>query len=233
MSTLSPAHSLEFAPAAPPVAVNTVSPALAGRSVSKRVLDIVGSTIGLMLLSPVMLVVAAAVRLDSAGPVLFRQRRLGQGGRVFWVLKFRTMTTDAEHRLDELESLNESKGGVLFKMRSDPRVTRIGKFLRRTSLDELPQLFNVVKGEMSLVGPRPLQLRDCVLLEELDRAGYAQRLTVPPGVTGPWQVGGRSDVDCHGMLRLDLDYVERWSLGLDLRILCRTVVVVLAGRGAC
>ena len=233
MSTLSPAHSLEFAPAAPPVAVNTVSPALAGRSVSKRVLDIVGSTIGLMLLSPVMLVVAAAVRLDSAGPILFRQRRLGQGGRVFWVLKFRTMTTDAEHRLDELESLNESKGGVLFKMRSDPRVTRIGKFLRRTSLDELPQLFNVVKGEMSLVGPRPLQLRDCVLLEELDRAGYAQRLTVPPGVTGPWQVGGRSDVDCHGMLRLDLDYVERWSLGLDLRILCRTVVVVLAGRGAC
>jgi exopolysaccharide biosynthesis polyprenyl glycosylphosphotransferase len=233
MSTLTPTHSLEFATPAPAVVIDRVQPAVAGCSVAKRAIDVVGSAMGLIMLAPVMLVVAVMVRLDSAGPVLFRQRRLGLGGRSFWVLKFRTMTTDAEHRLGDLEALNESAGGVLFKIRSDPRVTRLGRFLRRTSLDELPQLFNVLRGEMSLVGPRPLQLRDCERLEALDPAGYTQRLTVLPGVTGPWQVGGRSDVDCHGMLRLDLEYVENWSLGLDIRILCRTVYVVLAGRGAC
>ncbi len=233
MSTLTPTHTLEFSPPAPAVVIDCTEPTAAGCSVAKRVIDWVGAAIGLLMLSPVMLVVAAMVRLDSAGPVIFRQRRLGQGGRAFWVLKFRTMTTDAEHRLGDLEALNESAGGVLFKIRSDPRVTRLGRFLRRTSLDELPQLFNVLRGEMSLVGPRPLQLRDCERLEALDPASYNQRLTVLPGVTGPWQVGGRSDVDCHGMLRLDLDYIENWSLGLDLRILFRTVYVVLARRGAC
>lgn len=233
MSTLTPTHAMEFAPTAPAAASDRLETAAAGRSVAKRVIDVVGSAIGLIMLCPVMLIVALAIRLDSRGPILFRQRRLGQSGRCFWVLKFRTMTTDAELRLGELEALNESAGGVLFKIRSDPRVTRIGRFLRRTSLDELPQLFNVLRGEMSLVGPRPLQLRDCERLEAMDPAGYHQRLTVPPGVTGPWQVGGRSDLDSDGMMKLDLGYVENWSLALDLRILVQTVYVVLAGRGAC
>lgn len=235
MSSLTPTHPYDLATSVRslPAEGDTMAPSLAARSVSKRVLDLVGSALGLIMLAPLMAIVAVMVRLDSSGPILFRQKRMGLQGRQFWVLKFRTMTTDAEHRLGELESLNESKGGVLFKIKSDPRVTRLGRFLRRTSLDELPQLFNVLKGEMSLVGPRPLQMRDCQKLEEVDPQGYAQRLTTPPGVTGPWQVGGRSEVDSQGMLRLDLEYIEQWSLALDLQILCRTVVVVLAGKGAC
>jgi lipopolysaccharide/colanic/teichoic acid biosynthesis glycosyltransferase len=204
-----------------------------GLELVKRTMDVVGSAFALVLLMPVLLLVAALIRLDSPGPALFRQRRLGRGGRTFWCLKFRTMTADAERRLAELEPLNESAGGVLFKIRQDPRVTRIGRLLRKTSLDELPQFFNVLKGEMALVGPRPLQLRDCELLEAMDPEGFRRRLDVPQGLTGAWQVGGRSELDSDGMLRLDLDYVDRWSIGLDIRILCRTVVVVIAGRGAC
>ena len=235
MSTLSPphAHSLDFAAAPATEAASETAVASAGRSACKRVIDVVGSAAGLLMLAPVLLVVALLVRRDSPGPMLFRQRRLGRDGRPFWCLKFRTMAADAERRVAELEARNESAGGVLFKIKDDPRVTPLGRVLRRTSLDELPQLVNVLKGEMSLVGPRPLQLRDCERLEAADPAGFARRLAVPPGLTGPWQVGGRSDVDAEGMLRLDLEYVERWSLGLDLAILCRTVVVVLAGRGAC
>jgi lipopolysaccharide/colanic/teichoic acid biosynthesis glycosyltransferase len=179
-----------------------------------------------------MALIALLIRLDSPGPVLFRQLRQGQGGRIFWFWKFRTMSLDAEHRLGELEALNESAGRVLFKIRRDPRVTRLGRFLRRSSLDELPQLFHVLRGEMSLVGPRPLQLRDCERLKEQEPEGYARRLTVRPGLTGAWQVGGRSATDSRSMLRLDLDYIDRWSLRLDQWILCRTVVVVLLGRGA-
>ena len=200
---------------------------------AKRAVDLAGAGTGLAMLALPMLAVALLVRLTSRGPALFRQARRGQDGRVFEVMKFRTMATDAERRLGELEALNESAGGVLFKIKLDPRVTPLGKFLRKTSLDELPQLFNVLKGEMSLVGPRPLQLRDCALLEAMDPEGYARRLEVLPGVTGPWQVGGRSEVDCRGMLRLDLDYVQNRSLATDLKILARTVVVVLVGRGAC
>jgi lipopolysaccharide/colanic/teichoic acid biosynthesis glycosyltransferase len=142
------------------------------------------------------------------------------------------MTADAEHRLHDLEPLNEAVGGVLFKMRRDPRVTPLGRWLRRMSLDELPQLLNVLRGEMSLVGPRPLQMRDVALLEQLEPDAYARRLTVLPGLTGAWQVGGRSETDSLGMLRLDLDYIERWSLWRDLAILFRTVGAVLRGRGA-
>jgi lipopolysaccharide/colanic/teichoic acid biosynthesis glycosyltransferase len=142
------------------------------------------------------------------------------------------MTADAEHRLRDLESLNEAVGGVLFKMRRDPRVTPLGRWLRCTSVDELPQLVNVLRGEMSLVGPRPLQMRDAALLEQLEPDAYRHRLTVLPGLTGAWQVGGRSETDSLGMLRLDLDYIECWSLWRDLGILCRTVGVVLRGRGA-
>jgi lipopolysaccharide/colanic/teichoic acid biosynthesis glycosyltransferase len=210
-----------------------IAPAVSARSLAKRSMDVVGSLLGLICLTPVLAVVALLIRLDSRGPILFRQQRMGLGGRVFWCLKFRTMVPDAEQRLRDLEARNESAGGVLFKIKDDPRVTPLGRFLRRSSLDELPQLWNVLVGEMSLVGPRPLQLRDSEKLEELDPEGYARRLTVLPGVTGPWQVGGRSAVDSGRMLRLDLDYVEKWSIGIDLTILVKTVVVVLGRRGAC
>ncbi|QEH39217.1 UDP-glucose:undecaprenyl-phosphate glucose-1-phosphate transferase (plasmid) [Aquisphaera giovannonii] len=198
----------------------------------KHLLDYAGAFAGLLLLSPVMLAVAMLIRLDSPGPVMFRQLRRGHRGRLFWVLKFRTMVVDAEQKLKELEKRNESAGGVLFKLREDPRVTPLGRFLRRSSLDELPQLINVLRGEMSLVGPRPLQLRDSDNLESLDPGGYLRRLAVRPGLTGPWQVGGRSDVDHERMVTLDLDYIDNWSLGLDLRIIVRTFWVVIAGRGA-
>ena len=206
--------------------------AAAMRSPTKRLIDLLGASLGLVLLFPFMVLIAILVRLTSPGPILFRQLRQGQGGRPFWFLKFRTMTADAEHRLRDLEPLNEAAGGVLFKMRRDPRVTPLGRWLRRTSLDELPQLLNVLRGEMSLVGPRPLQMRDTAILEQMEPDAYARRLTVLPGLTGAWQVGGRSETDSMGMLRLDLDYIERWSLWRDLVILCRTVGVVLRGRGA-
>jgi len=198
----------------------------------KRAVDVVGALVGLLLLAPVMLAIAFLIRLESTGPVLFRQQRRGYRGRLFWVLKFRTMVVDAEQRLKDLEKANESAGGVLFKLRDDPRVTPLGRFLRRSSLDELPQLINVLRGEMSLVGPRPLQLRDSEKLQSLDPQGYARRLEVMPGITGPWQVGGRSEVDYAHMVRLDIDYVNHWSLTWDLWIIVRTVVVVLVGRGA-
>ena len=202
------------------------------RRMAKRVIDWHGAFLGIIMLGPAMLLIAAVIRIESRGPVLFWQRRMGQGGRTFWFLKFRTMVADAEKRLPELEALNESSCGVLFKIRNDPRVTRFGRFLRRSSLDELPQLFNVLKGEMSLVGPRPLQLRDSERLELAEPAAFAHRLSVPPGMTGAWQVGGRSETDCFGMLQFDIDYVSQWSLRNDLLILCRTFTAVIRGRGA-
>ena len=198
----------------------------------KRVIDWVGASVGLILLTPVMLLIALLVRLDSPGPVLFRQLRRGHRGRLFRVLKFRTMMEGAEQYLPDLENSNESAGGVLFKLRDDPRVTRLGWFLRRYSLDELPQLINVWWGEMSLVGPRPLQLRDSDRLFVSSPDKYARRLEVMPGLTGPWQVGGRSEVDYEGMLELDLNYVENWSLGQDLFIICKTFLVVVRRHGA-
>jgi lipopolysaccharide/colanic/teichoic acid biosynthesis glycosyltransferase len=198
----------------------------------KRAMDLAGALVGMLLLAPVMLGIFLLIRLDSSGPVLFRQLRRGRYGRLFHVLKFRTMVVDAEQHMGELEKHNESEHGVLFKLRDDPRVTPLGRFLRRSSLDELPQLVNILRGEMSLVGPRPLQLRDSDKLRELDPDGYAFRLRVLPGLTGPWQVGGRSDVDYSHMVKLDRDYVENWSLARDLRIIARTFVVVLVGRGA-
>jgi lipopolysaccharide/colanic/teichoic acid biosynthesis glycosyltransferase len=203
------------------------------RSTAKRTMDLIGSACGLILLAPVLFVVALLVRLESRGPVLFFQKRKGLQGRDFWCVKFRTMVTDAEQRLQDLEARNESAGGVLFKIKDDPRITTLGRFLRRTSLDELPQLWNVLVGEMSLVGPRPLQLRDSEKLAELEPEAYARRLSVVPGVTGPWQVGGRSNMSSDRMLQLDLNYVENWSIKADVEILARTVVVVLACRGAC
>jgi lipopolysaccharide/colanic/teichoic acid biosynthesis glycosyltransferase len=199
---------------------------------AKRAVDLFGALVGLTLLTPVILVIALFIRLEGRGPILFRQLRRGYRGRLFRVIKFRTMNVDAEERLGALEESNESAGGVLFKLRHDPRVTRLGQFLRRYSLDELPQLINVLCGEMSLVGPRPLQLRDSDKLLALDPTAYARRLEVMPGLTGPWQVGGRSEVDYQRMVELDVDYVENWSIFGDLRIIGKTFFVVLLRRGA-
>ena len=204
----------------------------AAQFLAKQLIDMVVSALALLILSPLMLAIALIIRLDSKGPVLFRQQRQGLGGRPFWMCKFRTMSYDAEERMRELEHLNESQGGVLFKIRRDPRVTRVGRFLRRTSLDELPQLNNVLMGHMSLVGPRPLPLRDSELLRKRDEELYARRLSVLPGVSGPWQVAGRSQMGTDEMLDLDLDYIDNWSLWWDLRLLARTFFVVLIGRGS-
>jgi lipopolysaccharide/colanic/teichoic acid biosynthesis glycosyltransferase len=199
---------------------------------AKRAVDVTGALVGLLLLTPVILIIALVIRLEGRGPILFRQLRRGYRGKLFRVIKFRTMCIDAEQRLGALEESNESAGGVLFKLRHDPRVTRLGGFLRCHSLDELPQLINVLRGEMSLVGPRPLQLRDSDKLMALDPKAYACRLEVMPGLTGPWQVGGRSEVHYERMLELDMDYVENWSNLLDLKIIAKTFFVVLLRRGA-
>jgi exopolysaccharide biosynthesis polyprenyl glycosylphosphotransferase len=203
-------------------------PTLVGaRRMVKTVFDRVGTLLLLAGLAPVLAILALAVRMDSSGPVLFRQVRVGKDGREFVMFKFRTMHTDAEARLAELRHLNEGDG-VLFKLRDDPRVTRVGRFLRKFSLDELPQLLNVLTGNMSLVGPRPPLPREV--------AAYAddvhRRLAVRPGMTGLWQVSGRSDLPWEEAVRLDLRYVENWSLSLDLVILLRTLSAVTRGAGA-
>lgn len=199
---------------------------------AKRSMDVAGAFTALILLWPVMVAVALLIKFTSRGPIVFQQARRGYRGRIFNVYKFRTMTVDAEQRLVDLESSNESAGGVLFKLRNDPRVTPVGAFLRRYSLDELPQLINVLYGEMSLVGPRPLQLRDSDKLRDTNPDAYHHRLRVLPGITGPWQVGGRSELDYSRMVDLDLEYVHNWSLGRDLLILCKTFYVVLRRKGA-
>jgi lipopolysaccharide/colanic/teichoic acid biosynthesis glycosyltransferase len=198
----------------------------------KRAVDIAGALTALFLLWWLMVLIALLIKFTSRGPILFQQSRRGYRGRLFDVLKFRTMTVDAEQQLVDLEGSNESAGGVLFKLRNDPRVTPLGAFLRRHSLDELPQLINVLFGEMSLVGPRPLQLRDSDKLLATNPEAYHQRLQVLPGITGPWQVGGRSELDYARMVDLDLHYVRNWSLGRDLLIICKTFLVVALRKGA-
>jgi lipopolysaccharide/colanic/teichoic acid biosynthesis glycosyltransferase len=193
----------------------------------KRGLDVAVSGAALLLLSPVLLAIAIAVKRDSAGPALFVDWRVGRGGRVFRCFKFRTMCEDAPARQKDLEEVNEC-GGVLFKIREDPRVTRVGLRLRKYSLDELPQLFNILLGDMSLVGPRPLPTRDVSCMEDWHR----QRHLVTPGLTGLWQVNGRSQLDFEDMIRLDLDYIEDWTPVTDLVILARTARVVLGADGA-
>jgi exopolysaccharide biosynthesis polyprenyl glycosylphosphotransferase len=198
------------------------------RLVTKRAIDVLVSAGGLALLSPVLLLIAIAVRLDGRGPVIFAQERFGYNKRRFRMYKFRTMIADAERLQETLEDRNEAAGPV-FKIRDDPRVTRVGKFLRKTSLDELPQLWNVLRGDMSLVGPRPLPLRD---VHRFSESWLMRRFSVRPGVTGLWQVSGRSDLTFSRWVALDLQYIDRWSLGLDLKILAMTVPAVLKGRGA-
>ncbi|HWX52145.1 MAG TPA: sugar transferase, partial [Solirubrobacteraceae bacterium] len=193
----------------------------------KRTFDIVGATLLLVLLSPMLLTITLAVRLSSRGPAFFRSTRRGIGQRPFACLKFRTMHTNAEEHQADLEELNEASG-ALFKIRDDPRLTRVGRVLRRFSLDELPQLVNVLRGEMSLVGPRPLPERDYAMLEDWHRKRYL----VLPGITGLWQVSGRSELDFDDLVHLDFIYLERWSLALDVTILLKTVPAVISRRGA-
>jgi exopolysaccharide biosynthesis polyprenyl glycosylphosphotransferase len=194
----------------------------------KSALDRAAAALGLTLLAPLLGLLAVAVRLDSPGPALHRQTRVGHHGVPFTLLKFRTMIDGAERLRPGLEPANEHGGGPLFKMRRDPRITRLGRLLRRTSLDELPQLVNVLRGEMSLVGPRP------PLPEEVARYGVVElrRLAVRPGLTGLWQVSGRSELSWDEGLALDLAYADNWSVTGDLDVLARTVRAVLDGRGA-
>lgn len=199
-----------------------------GRLFGKIIFDRVASVLIAVAILPVMLLVALAVKLDSHGPVLFRQIRIGARGEPFTMLKFRSMVPDAEAQLSVVVADGNDGNGVLFKQREDPRVTRVGRFIRRFSLDELPQLLNVLRGDMSLVGPRP------PLPTEVE--GYepdaVRRLRVKPGLTGLWQVSGRSDLSWEDSLRLDLRYVDNWSMFLDLQILWKTARAVLARRGA-
>jgi exopolysaccharide biosynthesis polyprenyl glycosylphosphotransferase len=197
------------------------------RWVVKRATDLVLTSVGLVIISPVMLGIAAVVKLQDGGPVIFRQARIGRGGKPFMMLKFRSMVVDAEDRKFDLMASNEGKGG-LFKLSNDPRVTRLGRILRNFSLDELPQLFNVLGGSMSLVGPRPHLASELAQMP----SESSRRSLVTPGLTGLWQVSGRSDLEGDDAVRLDLRYVENWSFTLDLQILWKTIFAVLAKHGA-
>jgi exopolysaccharide biosynthesis polyprenyl glycosylphosphotransferase len=192
----------------------------------KRTMDMIGAIVGLALLTPALLVIAVAIKLDTRGPVFFRQPRIGRRGKRFGMIKFRSMVRDAERIKEELQQLNEAEGG-LFKITDDPRITRVGRLLRRTSLDELPQLLNVLRGDMSLVGPRPLVPDEDALLEGWQR----RRLAVRPGMTGLWQIFGSSRIPMNEMVKIDYLYGANWSIWLDLKILLRTVPYILARRG--
>jgi len=196
---------------------------------AKRVLDVVGSLALLLMFSPALIATAIAIKVESRGPVFFRQPRAGRGNSSFHLIKFRSMYVDAEERKGEMEALNEASDGVMFKIREDPRVTAVGRILRRFSLDELPQLINVLKGEMSLVGPRPLIFPETAALEE---NWHLRRLELRPGLTGPWQVYGRSQSPFQEMVRFDYQYVAGWSLARDIEILLATLPAVMSGRGA-
>jgi exopolysaccharide biosynthesis polyprenyl glycosylphosphotransferase len=196
---------------------------------AKRILDVLGSLALLALFSPLMIATAIAIKVESRGPVFFRQPRAGRSRTSFRLIKFRSMYVDAEERKGEMAGLNESTDGVMFKIRKDPRVTRVGGFMRRFSIDELPQLLNVLVGEMSLVGPRPLIFPETDALEE---HWHLRRLELRPGLTGPWQVYGRSQNPFQEMVRFDYQYVAGWSLARDVEILLATVPAVISGRGA-
>lgn len=193
----------------------------------KRAIDVLGSALLLLILLPVMVPTAAAILLTSRGPLLFAQERIGKGGHAFWMLKFRSMRRDALELQGDLLHLNTATGPT-FKIPADPRITRVGRLIRKLSIDELPQLLNVLRGDMSLVGPRPPLPDEYASYGDRER----ERLAVKPGLTCIWQVSGRSDVDFDTWVAIDLAYIETWSLGLDLRLLARTVPAVLSGRGA-
>jgi len=212
-----------------PVLVFRSTPEESWQAFAKQVIDFMGALGLLLLLSPLMLVVAVAIKRTSRGPVFFKQLRSGLNGQPFTMLKFRSMVSDAEQRKHELEALNEMSGPV-FKVTNDPRVTPIGQWLRKKSIDELPQLWNVLRGDMSLVGPRPLPVDE---VNRFDDFSHRRRLSVKPGLTCLWQVSGRNNVkDFKTWVRLDLEYIDNWSLWLDIKILLRTIPVVLLGTGA-
>lgn len=199
------------------------------RRLIKQTLDLFGATILMLFFSPVLIGAAIAIKLTSPGPIFFRQERSGVNGKPFTMYKFRSMVSDAEQRKQELAALNEMSGPV-FKVSNDPRVTKIGQWLRKFSIDEFPQLLNVLRGEMSLVGPRPLPVDEVARFDDL---AHRRRLSVKPGLTCLWQVRGRSNLcDFREWVRLDLEYIDNWSLWLDFKILCMTVPVVMLGRGA-
>ena len=212
-----------------PVVVFRSTPDFNWQIYGKQAIDLLGALLAILLFSPILIGCMIAIRLSSEGPVFFRQKRSGLNGKPFTMYKFRTMVTDAEQRKDELMAYNEMAGPV-FKVTDDPRITAVGKFLRRRSFDELPQLFNVLKGEMSLVGPRPLPVDETMQFDEL---AHRRRLSVKPGLTCLWQISGRNQVtDFKEWVRLDLEYIDSWSLWLDVKILIKTVPVVIGGEGA-
>lgn len=195
----------------------------------KRLFDIVFSVGVLCIFAPLFLLIAALIKFEDGGPVFFKQIRVGKYGRLFKMYKFRSMCIDAEKRLEELKAKNHHKEGVTFKIKDDPRITRVGKWLRKLSLDEMPQFFNVFFGDMSVVGPRPPVPREVALYTPADR----RRLAVKPGITCIWQVSGRAEIDFSGQVALDVRYIESQSLLTDLRIAVQTIPAVLSGRGAC
>ncbi len=198
------------------------------RMMVKRVMDIAGGLVGILITAVLTPFVALAVKVDSPGPVFFAQTRIGKNGRRFKIYKFRSMYMDAEKRKKELEKENEMQG-LMFKMENDPRITRVGRFIRKTSIDELPQFLNILRGDMSLVGTRPPTEDEF----EQYNAHYRRRISMTPGLTGLWQISGRSDIsDFDEVVRLDLEYIDNWSIGLDIKILFKTVGAVLKGRGS-
>jgi exopolysaccharide biosynthesis polyprenyl glycosylphosphotransferase len=199
-----------------------------GAHVAKRIVDVMGSTAALVVLSPVYFTIAVLIKLEDRGPVFFRQIRVGRFGREFEMIKFRSMRIDAEQRLKELLAKNQHTTGVTFKIKRDPRITRVGRFIRKYSLDELPQFYNVLIGDMSLVGPRPPVPREVALYSLADR----RRLAVKPGITCIWQVSGRAEIDFPGQVQLDVRYIESHSLREDVKILLKTIPAVLSGDGA-
>jgi exopolysaccharide biosynthesis polyprenyl glycosylphosphotransferase len=212
-----------------PVLVFRSTPEASWQGVLKQVIDAIGAALLLVLLSPFFLFFALLIKFTSPGPIMFKQQRSGLNGQPFTIYKFRTMVTNAEQLKHELESMNEMTGPV-FKVSRDPRITPVGKFLRKFSIDEWPQFFNVLRGEMSLVGPRPLPVDEVKRFNDL---AHRRRLSVKPGLTCLWQISGRNNVsNFKDWVRLDLEYIDNWSLWLDLKILWRTVPVVLMGNGA-
>jgi exopolysaccharide biosynthesis polyprenyl glycosylphosphotransferase len=202
---------------------------VASSQVIKRGFDIVVSLFVLMMLAPLFAVVALLIKLEDRGPVIFAQRRVGKFGREFKMYKFRSMCPNAEQKLKELLAKNQHQQGITFKMKEDPRITRVGRILRKYSIDEFPQFWNVLKGDMSLVGPRPPVPREVALYTRKDR----QRLAVTPGLTCFWQIGGRADIDFPEQVQLDVRYIESQSFWLDLWILLKTIPAVVLGKGAC
>jgi lipopolysaccharide/colanic/teichoic acid biosynthesis glycosyltransferase len=213
-----------YAPANTPEKNQQVNPATA--QILKRLVDMLGALFALLLALPIMSIVALVILIDSRGPIFYRTYRVGRKGRLFRFYKFRTMVVAAESRIEEVRDLNEREK-ILFKITEDPRLTRIGGFLRKYSLDELPQLWNILKGDMSLVGPRPPIASEY----EQFRPEYRRRTFVPPGLTGLWQVTARTDPSFERYVEIDCEYVDHWSLWLDLKILCKTIPAVLLGTG--